>query len=236
MIEKSKALEKLYHDYSHLLLGGKKIRCPYWSNKQRILLTGPFKGKGTPIQITRATIEVAQKHNLDLNKISSDGIRRFMERYRLGVDCSGFVYHLADALDKEKGRKGIFDFIKGVKGKGVRKVNAFCLTNNYNSVEIKTLKQIQIGDLVRLQGGKHLAIVIRIERNPSGLPNKVVYAHSAKSTAITGVHSCHFIVLDPSKSLESQKFFEETNKGLNYFNQKFQPEKGDGLRRLKIWI
>jgi hypothetical protein len=234
MVEKSEALEKIYYQYTHLPLGGKKIRCSYWSNKQRILLSGPFKGKGTPSQITRATARSAQEHKIDLSKLSPRDIRRFMEHHRIGVDCSGFVYHLADSLDKEKGGRGISDYVEGVRGKGVMRVNAFCLTNDKNSEEVKKIRDIRIGDFIQIEGGKHIAIILRIKRNQEGIPIEVTYAHSGRLSAITGVHLGRFLVKNPNLGVKDQKFLEKSRKGYNYFTPS-SPKDCLNLRRLKIW-
>lgn len=235
MIEKSKALEKLYYDYSHLPLGGKKIRCPYWSSKQRILLSGPFKGKGTPSQVTLATVNAAEKTKTDLRKLSSDEIRKFMEHHRIGVDCSGFVYHLADAFDKEKGGEGIVGKITGVRGSWARRVNAYCLTNVKNSIQIEKVKDLQLGDFIRFEGGKHIAIILRIRRNEKGIPQEVFYAHSARLSAVTGVHLARFMVVNPGKGLDKQKFLEKTRRSYNYFSLAYKKTNADGIRRLRIW-
>ncbi len=236
MIEKSKALEKLYYKYTHLPLGGKLVRCPYWSNRQRIFLPDAFKGKGTPKEITQTTLETAKKEKVDLSKLSSDEIRKFMEHYRIGVDCSGFVYHLANALDKQRSGKGIDDYIQGVRGKGVRKVNAFCLTNEKNSVPIKKVKDIKVGDFIRFQGGKHIAIILRIKKNTDGEPKEIVYAHSGILSAVTGVHSGRILVTDSKKDIKEQKWPEKSRKGYDFKGKYFFKQEDDGIKRLKIWI
>lgn len=235
MIEKSEALEKLYYDYTHLPLGGKKVRCPYWSNFQRILLTGPYRGKGKPGQIVKATREAAKKHGLDLSKLTLSDIRKFMEHHRIGVDCSGFVYQMADALDREKEGKGIFEKVKGVKGKGPRRVNAFCLTNEENTIAIGKVEQAKIGDFIRFNNGRHIAIILRIKRNSQNVLQQVVYAHSGRLSALTGVHAAKFSVIDPRAGLNKQLWFEKTRKGYDFLTTSFKEKEGDGLRRLKIW-
>lgn len=236
MVEKSEALEKLYYEYTHLPLGGKFVRCPYWSNKQRILLSGPYKGKGTPAQIVKATIEAAKKEKIDLGVLSCGEVRRFMEQHRIGVDCSGFVYHMVDALSKERIGKGIFDFIEGIGGKGVTKVNAFCLTNEKNSIPIKKVKEVKVGDLIRFQDGKHVAIILRIKRDKKNNLQEIIYAHSGRLSAITGVHVGRIKVLNPEKDIGDQKWFEKTRKGYEYVLRYYSKMKGDGLKRLKIFI
>jgi len=235
MMEKSKGLEKLYYDYTHLSLGGKKIRCPYWSNRQRILLSGPYKGKGTPLQITRATNKAAKDYKVDLNQLTPAEIRKFMEHHRIGVDCSGFVFHMADALDRERGGQGIWKKVEGVRGKGVNRVNAFCLTNKKNSLTIRKVGQIQVGDFIRFNGGRHIAIVTRIKREKKGPPIEVTYAHSGRLSSITGVHLAKFLVEDPEKDLNKQNWFEKTRKGYDFLATSFSEKEGDGIKRLKIW-
>lgn len=235
MFERSSTLEKLYYEYTHLPLGGKKVRCPYWSNRQRILLAGPYKGKGTPSQITRATIDTAKRHNLDLRKLSPSDIRRFMEHHRIGIDCSGLVYHMADALDKERGGMGVFDAIQGVRGKGVKRVNAFCLTNDKNSIVLKKVKDVKVGDLIRFQDGKHIAIILRVKKDKKDKPQEIIYAHSGRLSAITGVHTGKILVKDLQKDIGEQRWFEKTRKEYDYVLKYYSQKHGDGLRRLKIW-
>lgn len=236
MLEKSEALEKLYYDYTHLPLGGKRVRCPYWSNKQKILLSGYFKGKGMPKQIVGATLKAAKNEGFNLSEASASAIRKFMEHYRIGVDCSGFVYHMLDAFDKEKGRKGVHDFIQGVNGKGSSRVNAYCLTNNINTVEIGRVNQLEIGDLIRFTKGRHVAIIMRIKRDQKGLPSEIYYAHSGRLSAITGVHLGKILVRKANLGIEKQEWLEKNRKGYGYLEKYFSQQEGDGTRRLKIWL
>lgn len=235
MIEKSAVLEKLYFEYTHLLLGGKAVRCPYWSNEEKNLIPGPFKGKGTPKQISEATTKRALDLGLDLEKMSSAEIRSFMVREKIGVDCSGFVYHLADGLDKEKGGQGILEKVAGVNGNGPFKVNAFCLTNDRNSLPVESVAEIRIGDFIRLNAGKHIAIVLRINKDRQKTTKEVIYAHSAFFSKMTGVHTARFLIKGISAGLEKQQWFEKDRQGKDYFSVNFNRQAGDGIRRLKIW-
>lgn len=235
MVEKSKVLEKLYYEYTHLPLGGKLVRCPYWSNRQRILLSGPFKGKGMPNQITGATLRAADKLKIDLQKLSSGGIRKFMEHHRIGIDCSGFVYHMANALDKERGGGGIIEKVEGVLGNGPRRVNAFCLTNEKNSQTVKRIKDVRVGDFIRFRDGKHIAIVLRVKRDKKEVPREIVYAHSGRVSGITGVHTGKIFITDPVADIGEQKWLEKNRKGYEYKKTAYLHLKGDGIKRLNVW-
>jgi len=235
MIEKSKSLEKLYYEYTHLPVGGKKVKCPYWANQATSLTFGPYGGKGLPEEVTKATEEAAKRERINLAKLTAEEIREFMENQRIGIDCSGFVFRLLDALDKEKGGEGIGNKVYGVKGYGVRKVNAYCLTNKRNSTEVKMVREVRLGDLLRMHGGKHIMLVLRIKEDRKGEIKEIIYAHSSCNSRITGVHSSFFKVKNLKGGLEEQEWVEKAKSGENFFQKYFYLNKGDGLRRLRVW-
>lgn len=53
-----------------------------------------FRGKGTPDEIAKATVEISQTMGLPLDRASGETIREFMKLYDLGIDCSGLVYQV----------------------------------------------------------------------------------------------------------------------------------------------
>lgn len=235
MIEKSAAIEKLLNQYLHLNIAGKKVRCPYWMNilhpnpkKRKKRVQGIYGGKGTPVQIRYATQKRAKLKGVDLVKLSSSQVRKFMERNKIGVDCSGFVYHALNVRNKELGGKGIDGLVFG-KNKnqiGVRHVSAYYLTSSRNSVKVNSVKEMRVGDMIRFKRGAHIAIIVKIS------PKKIFYAHSSPSR---GPHLGEIKVNDLDKGLEEQTWLEKTARGENYGRKYFRLERGDGARRLKIW-
>jgi hypothetical protein len=233
--QSSPILEELLYRFTHLPIGGKEIRCPYWRNQPRKLITGLFGGKGTPAEIIRVTNDVARKQGENLLKMTKRQVGYFMKKNRIGIDCSGFIYQLLDGLDKEKGGDGIGNDVYGVRGRGIRRTNAYCLTNNRNTIPIRSVKQVRPGDLVRLHRGKHAAVVIRVNRDKRGELRELVYAHSCPWTKISGVHTGRIIVKNENKGIRVQQWVEKTREGKDYKAEFFFPQKGDGVRRLKIW-
>ncbi len=224
MEETSPALTDLFYQYTHLLIGGKEIACPYWRNRLILGLTGPFGGKGRPEQIVEATKEAAQEAKVNLQSMSEKEVLAFMKRKKIGVDCSGFVFWLLDALVKERGGRGMADLIPRPPGTlAQRQASADKLTSRNLTVPVEKVSEVRVGDTIRLDGGKHIAIVLKVERE-KGAVKTIEYAHSSERTAIEGVHQGRIKIRDSSQSLAAQEWEEK----LPYLP-------GDGLKRLKIW-
>lgn len=232
----SEALDKIFYSYTHLSLGGKTVGAPYWMNKLKTGIFGPYGGKGRPEDLVKTTKEAAKKGGLALENMSAEEILSLMKRKKIGVDCSGFVFWMLDGLDKEKGGNGIADDIPGSSGKfQASRADVKMLTDEKVSLTLNKVKDIVPGDMIRLRGGKHLAVVISITTNENGKLKEIEYAHSSCLSKEKGVHLQKIKVLDEDKNIGEQDWPEKTSKKGNYKNAYFMPEKGDGVKRLKIW-
>jgi hypothetical protein len=80
----------------HLSIGTLKVWAPYWINSSEppFWLGAPYRGKATAGQLERT----ARQHLGTEGRIVSDvdEARTFMTQHGLGVDCSGFTYHVLD--------------------------------------------------------------------------------------------------------------------------------------------
>lgn len=237
MIETSKALQDIFYSYTHLPIGGKEIVCPYWINNFKKLKYGPGGGKGLPEEIVKQVEDRARADKINLETLSEKEIIGFMKKNRVGIDCSGFVFWLLNALDLEKGGNGIADNIPNSKGRFIKiRASSKMLTDERVSFFIKEINNIQPGDMIRLKGGHHLAIVVDIEKDKDTNIKKIVYAHSSSAfyTVISGVHKESIIIKDVEKSLQEQDWHEQTPDKSNYALQ-LHPQDGDGVKRLRIW-
>lgn len=235
-VETSKALDDLFYKYTHLLLGGKEIICPYWMNNLKAGIFGPYGGKGTPEQIVEATKSEAQKIGLNLNKMTEQEILNLMKEKKIGLDCSGFVFWMLDALDKEKGGDGIADDVLSADRLLPSRANVATLTNGRAVLAVE-LEDVRVGDIIRLNKGKHMAIVMAVVRETRNLEEvkEIEYAHSSARTKILGVHAAKIKITDQSKGLEAQQWDEVDNRNKNYKEANCFLSDGDGLRRLKTW-
>ena len=234
-IESSAALDKLFYKYTHLPLGGKEIVCPYWMNDLKLEIFGPYGGKGTPEEIVQATEDEAKKTSLNLEKITKEEIITFMKRKKIGVDCSGFVFWMLDTFDKEKGGNGIADDIPNSIGQFLpSRANVAMLTSEKVSFPM-SIVEAKVGDMIRLDRGRHVAIVMKVVR-VKGKVREIEYAHSSSRTKIPGVHNAKIKIVDQNKGLEEQLWYELASEGKSYGQVYLLSAIGDGLKRLKSWI
>jgi len=235
-LETSSALQSIFYQYTHLPIGGKEICCPYWMNRNWLGITGPYGGKGRPQEIVDATEKEAEKANLDLKKATESEILNFMKRKKIGVDCSGFVFWMLDALDREKGGNGIADDMLEATGQFIAsRANVKLLTSEEKSFSINKINEVQAGDMIRLDGGKHIAIIIAVLKDEVGNILRIDYAHSSRKTLISGVHSSSINIIDVNSPLFKQEWIEKTASGKNYGELCFRANDGDNIKRLKIW-
>lgn len=205
----SKILDQAYQQFI-LSLGGKlvpttyRINIPYQPDRRKY-------GKSAPAELTKITIEIAHEQNFDLNHASVEEIRRFMEKNLLGIDCSGFVYHLLDSLLKNIGKGGM----EKIGFPKASKTNVSLLTSDKFSFQIEDFAQVRPGDLIKLNSQEeipHLLIILSYQNGT------VVYAHSSSLTKIKGVHQ---------DTIKNGRVPAE----LHVFSYKIPI--GDGIRRLK---
>lgn len=197
IVQSSEALGDLFFKYTHLSLGGKEIRCPYWMDNNKAGIWGPLGGKGRPEQIIQVTEELAQKKGLNLGQMTQREILSFMKSQRIGVDCSGLAFWLLDALDKEKGGNGIADDIPNCRGKYLDcRASVQMLTDSLVAAPVDC-RNVKVGDMLRLKRGKHIAVVMTLTND------ELIYAHSSSQLPITGVQedkTClSTLVLGPSE-------------------------------------
>jgi len=149
-----------------------------------------------------------------------------LKKNKQGIDCSGLAYHLLDFYATLLGKGSIHDHLIGTDNqKGVRRVSANLLTSHPNSFPVKNISDIQTGDLIRLDSGKHVLFVMETT------PNLIRYVHSSNKTQTRGVHLGEIKIRDRSKNLNYQDWDEKTSTGKNYSSM-FNPKNGDGIFRL----
>lgn len=230
----NKKIREFIRGYTAMDIDGVVIPCPYWMNRLKdgkVIVRGFANGKGSAGEIR----EELEKELISLSgderfKLTAENLRKFARRKRTGIDCSGFVYRVLDQLlrlgiggTKYKNLDEAFDG-------GIYKTDAKRLTGLQYCREIRNIKDFRVGDMIRLWGGKHIAIIIEVN------DKEIIYAHSSSlSTKIQGVHTSFIRIIDADKPLENQIWDEKTRSGGNFGKKRFITEKGDGVFRLKIF-
>lgn len=212
---------------------GYKHHCPYWSNRMKdgkVSLRGFLNGKGEVKSIRQELLrllsENAQSRAIAGNQ---DNLRLLAKRNRIGIDCSGFLYRVWDFLTKNKFQNCKFSDLDDIFPEGINRTNAKSLTAKKAAVRINQIKEIQFGDCLRLNSGRHVAFVKEITAE------KLVYIHASSSlTLIQGVHEGVILIKDSEKNLIEQEWREEAGDG-DTLKKYFKPRKGDGIWRLKAF-
>lgn len=207
----SRFLKEAYEKYL-LALGGKKVPAPYRINIP--YQADPKKyGKSSPEELVENTKQAAGEQGFDLEKATTEEIQGFMYQNMLGIDCSGFVYHLLDYLLKNIDKIGMEE----IGFPRVSRTNVEVLTSDEFTDKI-TMDEIQPGDLIRLNSesaDKMQHILIAIDKEMGF----ITYAHSNRKTAIKGVHKDNISYGKLSHELHIYNYNPETSQ--------------DGVYRLK---
>ncbi len=91
--------EKAINDYLALPFPNRQVACPYYNNRRSGMRGGlrVLIGKGTPEDITEEALIISLKDKINLEGLDDEGLKKFLVDHRLGVDCSGFAYHVLNA-------------------------------------------------------------------------------------------------------------------------------------------
>jgi hypothetical protein len=96
-------------DSYRLEVDGVAFWVPYWVNNPKLMgnatapgVRGAFKGKGTPGQLVLSLQRVLAGG--EHHPRTADGYRELMRSRGLGIDCSGFIYHVLDGWLRARGQ------------------------------------------------------------------------------------------------------------------------------------
>ncbi|OIO20165.1 MAG: hypothetical protein AUJ37_01005 [Candidatus Magasanikbacteria bacterium CG1_02_41_34] len=206
--------------YETLTFGKSEIVCPYYNNKRQ-KVRGALRvliGKGSPKEITEeATIMALRKH-IDLRTTNAKTITQFLVDNNLGIDCSGFVYHVLDAETKATKGKHLksalsFPLVSSpirkllTKLRPVENINVKTLAHKKNSSLI-ALSDIKAGDFITMIGSKkignpdHILLVTSTDKNTIHLVHSYKLPKDGKYNH--GIKHCTITLYDPKKSLVEQ--------------------------------
>ncbi len=174
----------------------KRIICnhhPYFNNRRKKIHGGlrVSKGKGTPADIfEEAEIQAMQSH-VDLKALPKDLFKEFLVENDLGVDCSGFAYHLLDAILVESGKSHIKNSLtfpqRGIvrniltKLRPAENAGVSIFRDEKNSLPINP-RESQPGDIIVIMGTgrdktyNHIMVITSVENRGSDI--EIKYAHS----------------------------------------------------------
>lgn len=210
--------EAIIDHYLGLNLGGKKIATPYFINIGHIKDLRVMVGKGTPVEIEMEAKIWAQLKGIDLDELSDQEIRDFMRQRKIGVDCSGFVFHTLNSIgtkfkvpNQTLWRRFKF-WLRPAENFG-----ADIMTGPLNTTKIE-LKDVRPGDLIRSKTPRqeidHVMLVTEVHLDDRGLPEHFKYAHSTGQFGKdNGVRIGTVVITNPEGELKDQDWQEKDSEG-----------------------
>ena len=250
IVQIHQSAQKVLESYQKLPLGEKAVRCPYHINSGNIKDLRVMVGKGSPEEIVTEVKVWAQLKGFDLAKMDEKQIREFMKERRIGIDCSGMLYHMYDRWLKASRHKGLYHHIKfpyksplgrlKLRLRPAENIGANLLTSELNTDKIP-LADIRPGDLIRSKSrSKHVAHHVIVITKVAIEHNVIRWFEYFNSTyeygADNGVRDGKVEITDIGQELRDQKWLDASEDGthplLEGLNINYQD---NGLRRLKFF-
>ena len=227
---------KVINDYSNFTIGNASCSVPYFNNKKIKNRAGlrAQVGKGRPQEIREELEIILKKNKIDLEQISNENLKKILVDNNIGIECSGFVFHVLDAEAQSRNlgsiaRKIHFINCHGIIGqircaiRPIENCDVSTFANDKNSIRVK-IQDIRPGDIVTMMGNgaddmrNHILIIKEVEYE-NNIPKSFSYAHAIAYPEDgiygSGIRQGKIILSDLSADLDSQQWLPENNTSTN---------------------
>ncbi|MEI6057865.1 MAG: hypothetical protein WCQ60_02735 [bacterium] len=252
--------------YAHFHIHGATTSVPYYNNNHKKIRAAlrATTGKGSPRDIFDETeITLVKEGSFGAIKggafrpdlLTNENLRHFLVDQDLGIDCSGFVYHVLNA-ESTANRNGSLDrhlhfpLCKGIIGKirctmrPVENASVATFAHEKNS-HVIALSDVQPGDFITMLGvanltlsaatRDHIVIITHVEYQ-NFVPTVLHYVHSiawpSDGEYGHGVRSGTISIIDINKPLLEQIWEEAGKTGLENYTRERATAATTELRRL----
>jgi len=195
---------------------------PYFNNRRTgVRAALPVEiGKGSPKEIHEEMLFLYKKNKLDPQTID---VRKFMVENNIGIDCSGFVYHVLQKTNYAFPYAGNFVRKFIAKFRPTANIDVKTFAHNKNSKFI-SIREAQPGDIITMVGNgdasrNHIVVIDQIEYQ-NEIPATIHYVHSIAipedGQYNHGFKEGKIEIINPDKPLTDQVWSEEylRNRGL----------------------
>lgn len=241
---------KVIADYLSLPTLG--VAAPYYNNRRHKLAAGlrALAGKGLPEEIVEEAELFSIREKVNLASIAHTDKTRFLVDHHLGIDCSGFVYHVLDAESRARGAGAMHSHISFHHRSFLRRLiarlrpaqNAGAITfaQPTNSFEVP-LSDVQPGDFIVMthtaeaRSFDHIILITTVDKATTH--TTLTYTHSiawpSDGRYGHGVRTGTITVTDPLIKLADQVWEEHGKAGAeNYTHNRAMKAETTSLRRL----
>lgn len=230
----SQSARDAINHYKNFQVGQAVCSVPYYNNRVAGKRGGlrVEVGKGSPKEIYDEIQHRALEEKVDIKLFDPEMLKKFLVNSNLGIDCSGFAYHVLneEILNRGKGTldkhlsfplsKGIFGKIKS-KMRPVENAGVEVFAHNKNSTAV-SFKEIEPGDIITMLGGpedgerNHILVVSQVEYQ-NFVPTTIHYVHAiawpTDGQYGHGIHEGKIEILDPNKNILEQQWTENGKMG-----------------------
>jgi hypothetical protein len=219
----------IINQYEHFRIGSGECVIPYFNNKIKRNRMGlrAFNGKGSPKEIYEEVSIMLVRDHVDKETISGDILKKTLVDHNIGIECSGFAYHILNAESRARGIGTLDKHIhfvncKGIIGKircslrPIENCDVLTFSAEKNSTEI-SIDKIQPGDIITMLGTgtavdrNHVLIIDQVEYQNFS-PTKIHYVHSiaypTDGVYSTGIRRGTIDVTDLATSIVNQSWRE----------------------------
>ena len=192
----SQPAQERIDQYHHFTLGNTSCPVLYFNNKTQgaRAALAVYVGKGTPQDISQELTTILFKRKISLDALTPEQAQRLMYEEHIGIDCSGFVYHVLDAESIARGfghihthlsfshRRGIFGRIATYMHPE-KNASVAVFADDANS-SVVAIHDVAPGDIITMTGNMnaperdHILLIHAVESDESGSPLRIHYSHS----------------------------------------------------------
>ncbi len=191
----SQSALKIIDQYTNFKIGSAVCSVPYFNNKtaNKRMALRTYIGKGSPSDIKDELEIIITKEKIDINSFDSKLLKKTLVDNKLGIECSGFCYHILEAESIYRGFGSISKRIKFINCNNiiskikcslrpVENCDVATFASDENS-KIISLKNILPGDIITMVSEQnnsdrnHILIIKEVYYENSN-PKKIVYSHS----------------------------------------------------------
>jgi hypothetical protein len=239
--------------YLYFKVGNAECAVPYFNNKRGMQIAGlrAAIGKGSPREIFDEVEILGMKEKIKAETWTDDSLKKFMCDHNIGIDCSGLVYYILEAENKDRGKGSLDRHISfpnrsffrrlAAKFRPVENADVLTFADQKNSI-LEDLKDIQPGDFITMIGVEternHIIIIHQVDYQ-NFVPTAIHYTHSIAwpddGQYGHGVRQGVIEILEPTKGLIEQKWTEKGKTGAEnptYLRAKISKTE---IRRLNWW-
>lgn len=220
------------NNYLNFTIGQASCSVPYFNNKTVLSRASlrVYIGKGTAQDISEEINSILIKSHISANTLSSESLKKLLTDRNLGIDCSGFAYHVLDAHSRSQNQKSLSSLISftnchGLIGKircslrPIENCDVATMADDKNS-SIVSIDKVLPGDIITIQGGTgvtdidrdHVLVIHRVDYRDF-IPTQIHYSHiiAYPNDGLygTGVKQSIINITDTSKPLIEASWIED---------------------------